>query len=97
MPGSPEVAIQADRLAKMMFDTLAFIGTGIEYKTRDIMMQLYKSLVRQHNGVLCAILSTQDIITLERVQKRLIRVLPELVGLTYRVYRLGCFHCNVNG
>ena len=35
---------------------LAFIGWGIEYESQDVMLQLYKTLVRPHLRVLCSIL-----------------------------------------
>lgn len=63
---------------------LAFIGKSIENRSWDIIMHLYKSLVRPHLGVLCAVLvrsRRKDVVKLERVQKRFTRMLPGLEGL----------------
>ena len=43
-----KVASQVDRLVKKAFSTLAFISQDIEYRSWEIMLQLYKSLVRPH-------------------------------------------------
>jgi len=40
---------QVDKVVKKAFSTLAF-SQGIEYRSWDIMLQLYKSLVRLHFG-----------------------------------------------
>ena len=45
---SLKAASQVDRVVKKVFNTLAFISQGIEYRSWDIMLQLYKSLVRPH-------------------------------------------------
>eukprot|EP00061_Rhincodon_typus_P006561 g27323.t1 len=41
-------ATQADRVVKKVYGMLAFIGQGIEYKSQDVMLQLYKTFVRTH-------------------------------------------------
>jgi len=68
---------------------LGFIGQNIEYKSWDVLLKLYKTLVRPH----LKYYYRKDIIKLERVQKRFTRMLPGLVGLSYkeRLDRLGLF------
>ena len=55
VPRSLKVASQVDRVVKKAYGVLGFISRRIEFKSRDVMMQLYKTLVRPH-GVLCPIL-----------------------------------------
>ena len=45
---SLKVASQVDRMVKKAFSTLAFISQGTEYRSWNIMLELYKSLVRPH-------------------------------------------------
>ena len=35
---------------------LAFMSRGLEYKSRDVLLRLYKALVRPHFGILCVVL-----------------------------------------
>jgi len=43
-----KVMAQVDRMVKKAFSTLAFISQGTEYRSWNIMLELYKSLVRPH-------------------------------------------------
>jgi len=45
---SLKVASQVDRPVKKAYRVLAFINMGIEFKSREVMLQLYKLLVRPH-------------------------------------------------
>ena len=45
---SLKVAAQVEKVVKKAYGMLAFIGRGIEYKSWQIMLQLYKVLVRPH-------------------------------------------------
>ena len=91
-----KVESQVDRVVKMAFGMLGFIGQNIECKSWDVLLKLYKTLVRPHLEYCVQFWSPyyrKDIIKLERVQKRFIRMLPGLDGLSYkeRLERLGLF------
>ena len=65
---------------------LAFIGQGIEYKSWEMMWQLYKTLVRPHLEYCVQFWSPhyqKDVEALERVQKRFTRMLSGLEGISY--------------
>eukprot|EP00061_Rhincodon_typus_P012832 g38819.t1 len=75
---------------------LAFIGRGIEYKGREVMLQLYKTLVRPHIEYWVQFWSShyqKDMNALEKVQKRFTRMLPGMGEFSYeeRLDRLGLF------
>ena len=75
---------------------LGFIGQNIEYRSWDVLLKLYKTLVRTHLEYCVQFWSPyyrKDIIKRERVQKRFTRMLPGLDGLSYkeRLDRLGLF------
>ena len=56
------------------------------YKSKDIMLKLYKSLVRPHLEYCTAAWSphyVKDKELLERIQRRFTRLIPELKGLSY--------------
>jgi len=56
------------------------------YKSKDIMIKLYKSLVRPHLEYSTAAWSphyVKDKELLERIQRRFTRMIPELSGLSY--------------
>eukprot|EP00061_Rhincodon_typus_P011839 g37154.t1 len=76
---SLKVAVQVDKVVKKAYSILAFIGRGIEYKDRHIMLQLYRTLVRPHLEYCMQFWSLhyqKDVDALERVQKRFTRTLP---------------------
>ena len=59
-----------------------FTGQNIEYRSWDILLKLYKTLVRPHLEYCVQFWSPyyrKDIIILERVQKRLTRMRPGLM------------------
>lgn len=58
-----KIASQVDRIKKAL-GTLAFISQGTEYRRCNVILQLYKTLVR----VLLVTLYRRNIIKLERVQ-----------------------------
>ena len=73
---------------------LGFIGQNIEYRSWDVLLKLYKTLVRLHFEYFVQFWSPyyrKDIIKLQRVQKRFTRMLPGLDGLKERLDRLGLF------
>ena len=81
---------------------LGFIGQDNEYRSWDILLKLYKTLVRPHLEYRVQFWSPyyrKDIIKLERVQKRFTRMLPGLDGLSYkkRLDRMGLFSLEHRG
>ena len=75
---------------------MSFIARGMEFKTREVMLQLYKVLVRPHLEYCAQFWSPylrKDILALEVVQRRFTRLIPELRGLDYeeRLSRLGLY------
>ena len=72
---------------KKAFGMLGFIGQNIEYRSWDVLLKLYKTLVRPHLEYCVQFWSPyyrKDIIKLERVQKIFTRMLPGLGGLSYK-------------
>ena len=43
-----KVESQVDRVVKKAFGMLGFIGQNIEYRSWDVLLKLYKTLVRPH-------------------------------------------------
>ena len=83
-------------MVKKAFGMLDFISQNIEYRSWDVLLKLYKTLVRPHLEYCVQFWSLyyrKDIIKLERVQKRFTGMLPGLDGLSYkeRLKRLGLF------
>ena len=72
----------------------------MEFKNREVMLQLYKVMVRPHLEYCVQFLSPslrKDILALEGVQKRFTRLILELRGLAYeeRLSRLGYINWNL--
>eukprot|EP00061_Rhincodon_typus_P011057 g35800.t1 len=83
-------------MVKKEFSTLAFIAQTIENRSGDIMLRLYRTLVRPLLECCILIWSPcygKDIVKLKRVQKRFIRMLLGREGLSYKekLDRLGPF------
>ena len=83
-------------VVKKAFNMLGFIAQKIEYRSCDVLLKLYKTLVRPHLEYCVQFWSPcyrKDIIKLERVQKRFTQMPPGLDGLSYkeRLDRLGLF------
>eukprot|EP00061_Rhincodon_typus_P001239 g14145.t1 len=76
---SLKIATQVDRFVKKTYGVLSFIVRGIEFKNREVMLQLYKTLVRQHLEY-CVQFSSphyrKDVEALDRVHRRFTRMLP---------------------
>eukprot|EP00061_Rhincodon_typus_P012141 g37691.t1 len=84
---SPKVELQVDRIVKKAFGMLAFIGRCIEYRSWEVILQLYGILVRpllEYCVQFCSPCYRKDVVKLERVQKRLTSMLPGLKGLNER-------------
>ena len=81
---SLKVESQVDRVVKKAFGMLGFSGQNVGYRSWDILLKLYKTLVRP-NLEYCvqfwSLYYRKDIIKLERVQKKITRMLPGLDGL----------------
>eukprot|EP00061_Rhincodon_typus_P015981 g43948.t1 len=93
---SLKVDSQVDRIVKKAFGVLAFIGQCIEYKSLEVMLRLYRTLMTLLLEYCVQFRSPtyrKDVVKLERVLKIFTRMLPGLEGLTYseRLNRLGLF------
>ncbi|KAL7637927.1 UNVERIFIED_CONTAM: hypothetical protein RMT77_011540 [Armadillidium vulgare] len=65
---------------------LGFIARNFEYKSKNIILPLYKSLVRPHLEYAVQFWSPylkKDIDKIERIQKRTTKLIPELRGKSY--------------
>ena len=83
-------------VVKKAYGTLAFINRGIDYKSREVMLELYRTLVRPQLEYCVQFWSPhyrKDVIALEGVQRRFTRMLPGMKHLSYeeRLDRLGLF------
>merc|ERR1712074_318314 len=72
---------------------LGFIARTFEYRSKDIILPLYKSLVRSHLEYVVQCWSphyVKDITVLERVQRRATKLIPAIRTLRYstRLQRL---------
>eukprot|EP00061_Rhincodon_typus_P000398 g11578.t1 len=75
---------------------LAFIDRGIKFKSREVMLQLYKTMVRpnlEYCGQFWSPHYRKDVEALEKVQRRFTRMLPGLGGRSNeeRLRELGLF------
>ena len=80
---SLKVSVQVGNVMRKAYGMLAFIGRGIEYKSRSLMLQLYRTLVRPHLEYCVQFWSPyyrKDVESLERVQRRFTRMLPGMEG-----------------
>ena len=82
--------VEASKKANRM---LGFISRTFDYKSEDIILPLYKSLVRPHleYAVQCwSPYYIKDIAVLERVQRRATKLIPSIRNLPYniRLHRL---------
>ena len=72
---------------------LVFIARGFEYRDRDVLLQLYRELVRPLMEYCvqfwCPYLR-KDVLAIEGVQHRFSRLIPGMAGLSYeeRIRRL---------
>ena len=88
--------MQVEKVVKKAYGMLAFIGRGIEFKNWQVMLQLYRTLVRPHLEYSVQFWSPhyqKDVEVLERVQKRFTRMLPGMEGISYeeRLEKLSLF------
>ena len=93
---SQKLSLQVQQVIKKANGMLAFIAKGMEYKSREVLLQLYKVLVRPQLEYCVQFWSPylrKDILALEGVQRRFTRLIPEMRGLAYeeRLNRLGLY------
>ena len=75
---------------------LTFITRGFQYRSKEILLQLYRALVRPHLEHCVQFWSPnlrKDILVIEAVQRRFTRLIPGMAGLSYeeRLKRLGLY------
>jgi len=83
---SRKFATQVYRVVKKAYGVLAFIHKGIEFKSRWVMLQFYKTLVWPHLEYCVQFWAPhyrKDVEALERVQWRFTRMLPGMEGRSY--------------
>ena len=69
---SLKAEVHVSRVVKMAFGTFAFINRGIDYKSREVMLELFRILVRPQRDYCVQFWSPhyrKDVIALERVQE----------------------------
>ena len=83
---SQKTSMQVQQIIKKVNGMLAFIAKGIEYKGKEVLLQLHKALVRPHLEYCAQFWSPylrKDVVALEAVQRRFTRLIPEVRGLSY--------------
>ena len=93
---SLKVGMQVQQAVKKANGMLAFIAKGFEYRSREVLLQLYRVLVRPHLEYCVQFWSPnlrKDILAIEGVQRRFTRLIPGMSGLSYeeRLDRLGLY------
>ena len=83
---SMKPGLQSECAAKNANQTLGLISRSFHYRTKSMLVPLYKTLVRPKLEFASAAWNPwleKDIESLEKVQRRLIRMLSDVRGLTY--------------
>ena len=81
-----KVNVQVQSSVRKANAMLAFMSRGLEYKSRNVLLKLYKALVRPHLKdceQFWAPNLRKDVLALERVQRRFMRMIPGMKSLTY--------------
>jgi len=94
--GSLKCHEKVQKIVKKTKGMLAFIYKELEYRDTDVMLQLYRTLVRpqlEYCEQVSASHLRKDVLALERVQHRFRRMIPGLQGLSYdeRLDKLGIY------
>uniref|UniRef100_A0A3B3SEK0 Reverse transcriptase domain-containing protein n=1 Tax=Paramormyrops kingsleyae TaxID=1676925 RepID=A0A3B3SEK0_9TELE len=87
---------QCGEAIKKVNRMLGYISRCVEFKSREVMLRLYNSLVRPHLEYCVQVWSPylkKDIAALEKVQRRATRMIPGLRGMSYeeRLFELNLF------
>ena len=83
---SSKVSRQVQQAVKKANGMLAFIAKGFEYRSREVLLQLYRVLVRPHLEYCVQFWSPnlrKHILAIEGVQRRFTRLIPGMSGLSY--------------
>ncbi|XP_059822785.1 uncharacterized protein LOC132392642 [Hypanus sabinus] len=93
---SMKASMQVQQAVKRANGMLAFITRGIEYRSKEILLQLHRALVRPNLEYCVQFWSPnlrKDILAIEGVQRRFTRLIPGMAGLSYveRLERLGLY------
>ena len=93
---SLKVGMQVQQAVKKANGMLAFITRGFQYRSKEVLLQLYRALVRPHLEYCVQFWSPnlrKDILVIEAVQRRFTRLIPGMAGLSYeeRLKRLGLY------
>ena len=93
---SLKVSMQVQQAVKKANGMLAFIARGFEFRSKEVLLQLYRALVRPHLEYCVQFWSPnlrKDILAIEGVQRRFTRLISGMAGLTYdeRMGRLGLY------
>ena len=67
---------QVNMVVKKAYGTLAFINRGVDYKSREVMMELYRTLQLEYCVPFWSSHYRKDVIAPERVQRRFTGMLP---------------------
>ena len=81
-----KVNVQVTKASKKANKMLGYIKRNFEYKNKDIIIPLYKSLVRPHLEYAIqfwAPYHQKDIDALERIQRRATKLVPNLKNMSY--------------
>ena len=87
---SPKASKQVQQAVKVN-GMLAFIARGLEYRSKDVLLQLYRTLVSprlEHCVQFWSPYLRKDILAKEGVLQRFTRLIPGMAGLSYEK-RLG--------
>jgi len=93
---SLKVSMQLQQAVKKARGLFTFIARGFVNRSRDVLLQLYRALVRPHLEYclqfVCPYLR-KDVLAMEGEQRRFTRLTPGMAGLTYvdRMCRLRLF------
>ena len=96
MHESQKASKQVQQVVKKTNCILAFIAKRLEFKNREVLLQLFRVLVRPHLeycGQFWSPFLKKDLVTLEAVQGGFIRLIPGMRGLSYqeRLNSLGLY------
>ena len=83
---SLKVSMQVQQAVKKANGMLAFIARGFEYRSRDVLLQLCRALLRPHLEYCAQFWSPflrKDVLALEGAQRRFTRLIPGMAGLMY--------------